>query len=414
MSASYIQNLFADRLGGQNYGKSTALYKFEKIKRAKATALQTRPDLSLIDMGVGEPDEMAFPQVIATLQKEAEKPENKGYADKGCLDFQVAVARYMRRLFRVTLDPNTEILHSIGSKSALALLPTCFINPGDTVLVTVPGYPIFGTHVRYYGGNLYPLPLLQQNHFLPDLEKIPSSALKKAKILLLNYPNNPTGAVASFEFFQKAVTFAKTNQLMIVHDAAYSALTFHREFLSVLQVEGAKDIAIELHSLSKGFNMTGWRLGWICGNASLIKAYGEVKDNTDSGQFLAIQKAGCTALENSDIAEQMALKYSRRMDLLIEILCKIGFPAEKPKGGFFLYVTAPKWAQSAEGKRTSFDSAEAFSEWLLRETLISTVPWDEAGAFVRFAVTFNACGEVEERKIVNAVEERLKGYQLGF
>src|ERR1700722_5515653 len=200
MTESYIQNLFAERIGGRQYGKSTAIYKFEKIKRAKRAALIANPGAEIIDMGVGEPDEMAFPEVVAKLHQEASRPENRGYADNGDGILKQAAARYLDRVCGVRdINPETEVLHSIGSKAALSILPAALINPGDYVLMTVPGYPVFGTHARYYGGLVYNLKLTPENHFLPDLNAIPDEALRKAKALVLNYPNNPTGASATPE-----------------------------------------------------------------------------------------------------------------------------------------------------------------------------------------------------------------------
>ncbi|MFU8847134.1 MAG: LL-diaminopimelate aminotransferase [Opitutales bacterium] len=414
MSDPYIQELFAERIGGNQYGKSTAIYKFEKIKRAKKAAKAAKPDVALIDMGVGEPDEMAFPVVVETLQQEAAKPENRGYADNGGDAFKAAAAQYMADVFGVNdIDPESEVIHSIGSKTALNMLPACFINPGDVVLMTVPGYPVLGTHAKYYGGQVYNMPLEADKDFLPDLDAVPADVRAKAKILVLNYPNNPTGASATIEFFEKAVAFAKANELIIVQDAAYASLIFEGTPLSIFQVPGAKDVAIELHSLSKSFNMTGWRIGFVVGNPLIVKAYGDMKDNSDSGQFLAIQKAGAAALANPQITEEIAAKYSRRMDLLVDALNKNGFSAQKPKGSFFLYVAAPKSA-TINGETSSFASGEDFSQWLISNELISTVPWDDCGSFVRFSVTFAAKGVEAEKEIAAEIGERLAKYSFKF
>ena len=414
MSDPYIQELFAERIGGNQYGKSTAIYKFEKIKRAKKAAKEAKPDVDLIDMGVGEPDEMAFPIVIETLQAEAAKEENRGYADNGGDDFKKAAAQYMADVFGVNdIDANTEVVHSIGSKTALSMIPACFINPGDYVLMTVPGYPVLGTHAKYLGGEVYNMKLEEANDFLPDLDAVPADVLAKAKIMVLNYPNNPTGASATLEFFEKAVAFAKANNLIILQDAAYSSLIFEGEPTSIFQVEGAKEVAIELHSLSKSYNMTGWRIGFVVGNPLIVKAYADMKDNSDSGQFLAIQKAGAVALANPQITEEIAGKYSRRMDLLVEALNSAGFSAKKPKGSFFLYVNAPKSA-TIDGVTTEFDSGEAFSQWLITNELISTVPWDDCGSFVRFSVTFAAKGVDAEKAIAAEIGQRLAKYQFAF
>jgi LL-diaminopimelate aminotransferase len=412
---SYIQNLFAERIGGNQFGKDTAIYKFEKIKRAKLAAKQQQPNTPIIDMGVGEPDEMAYPQVVQALQKAAENPDNRGYADNGGAEFKEAAAAWMKEVFGINdIDPATEILHSIGSKAALSILPKCFINPGDVVLMTTPGYPVFGTHAKYLGGEVHNLPLLEENDFLPQLDQIPSDILDRAKVIVVNYPNNPTGASATLEFYEKLVAFAKANDLIVIQDAAYAALIFEGEPISILQVPGAKDVAVELHSHSKGFNMTGWRIGFVVGNPLIVKAYGAVKDNSDSGQFLAIQQAGITALQHPEITEQIAGKYSRRMDLLVGVLNKMGFKAQKPKGSFFLYTKAPATATDENGETTSFTSGEDFSQWLIRNELISTVPWDDAGSFVRFSVTFEAKGEEKEIEIIGEIHRRLGKYSFKF
>ncbi len=420
MSESYIQNLFAGRIGGANYGKSTAIYKFEKIKRAKRTALAAHPGVELLDLGVGEPDEMAFPLSVKTLCAEARKTENRGYADNGSAEFKQAAARWMERVCGVTgIDPDTEVIHSIGSKAALSILPVCFINPGDVALMTVPGYPVFGTHAKYLGGEVFNLPLTAENHFLPDLDSIPADVLRRAKTLVINYPNNPTGASATPEFFAKVVEFAKRNNIIVIHDAAYAALVFKGKGgepvrpLSFLSTPGAKDVGVELHSMSKGFNMTGWRLGFVVGNPLIVKAYGDVKDNSDSGQFLAIQKACAASLDHPEITAKIAGKYSRRMNRLVRVLNRFGFQARKPKGSFFLYTRCPKRAV-AGGSTVEFTKAEDFSQWLITEKLISTVPWDDAGAYVRWSVTFLAKGAADEARVVGEIERRLGDVKLEF
>src|SRR3954471_12941564 len=378
MSESYIQNLFAERIGGKSYGKGTEIYKFEKIKRAKRAALAANPGAELIDMGVGEPDEMAFPDVIDELYKSAKNPANRGYADNGGAVYQQAAARWMKNVCGVDIaDPANQIIHSIGSKAALSILPYCFINPGEVALMTTPGYPVFGTHAKYLGGQVHNIPLLEQNNFLPDLDSIPADVLKRAKTLVINYPNNPTGASATPEFFAKVVAFAKNHNIVVFHDAAYAALVFDGKPMSFLATPGAFDAGVELHSMSKGFNMTGWRLGFVVGNPLIVKAYADVKDNTDSGQFLAIQEACAYALDHPEQTQKIAAKYSRRMDGLVQVLNKHGFKAKKPRGSFFLYLKTPKAATAKDGgKRVAFETGEAFSQWMITDKLISTLPWD--------------------------------------
>ena len=415
MTESYIQNLFAERIGGKTYGKGTEIYKFEKIKRAKRAALAASPGTELIDMGVGEPDEMAFPISLDALAAESRKPENRGYADNGGQPYKDAAARWMKNVCGVDgIDPDTQVVHSIGSKAALSILPNCFINPGDVALMTTPGYPVFGTHARYLGGSVYNIPLLEKNNFLPDLSSIPSDVVRKARTLVINYPNNPTGASATPEFFRQVVDFAKKNDAVVVHDAAYAALVFDGRPTSFLATPGAIDVGVELHSMSKGFNMTGWRLGFVVGNSLIVKAYADVKDNTDSGQFLAIQNACAVSLDHPEITQTIAAKYSRRMDGLVSVLNQSGFNAKKPKGSFFLYVRVPKATTGKDGRRVAFETAEAFSQWMITEKLISTVPWDDAGAYVRFSVTFVAGDERDEQRVLAEIARRLETSRFEF
>lgn len=412
LEIDYMQQLFADRIGGSQFGLKNEIYKFEKIKRAKREALQKNPGKTLIDLGVGEPDAMADERVVRKLAEEAEKVENRFYADNGIQEFKQAAADYMEEVFGVGgLDPEAEINHVIGSKSALAMLPTVFINPGDVTIMPSPNYPILGTHTIYLGGKVVHLPLLEENAFLPRLDSLSDSVLKKSKLLYLNYPNNPTGAVASREFFKEVVQFAKKHELIVIHDAAYAALVFDGEKpLSFLSVPGAKEVGIELHSLSKSFNMTGWRIGFIAGNAKLVSAFAAIKDNCDSGQFIPIQKAAAFALSHPEITIQTAEKYSRRHERLSAILRECGFHANKPKGSFFLYTKVP----SAVENGPKFQSAEEFSSYLIHEHLISTVPWDDAGTYVRFSVTFQADGLEEEQRIFDEIRARLSSSKFIF
>jgi LL-diaminopimelate aminotransferase len=410
-----IQTVFAERIGGRQYGQTTPIYKFEKIKRAKRAALAAHPGAEIIDMGVGEPDEMAFPAVVEELHREATKPENRGYADNGDAILKEAGARYLDRICGVKgIDPETEVIHSIGNKAALSILPAALLNPGEYALMTTPGYPVFGTHTRYLGGLVFNLPLLEANQFLPDLNSVPPDVLSKAKALVLNYPNNPTGASATPGFFARAVEFALSNNLVIIHDAAYAALVFDGKPLSILSIPGAREVSVELHSTSKTFNMTGWRCGFVAGNPSLVRAYGDVKDNTDSGQFLAIQHAAAYCFDHPEMTQQIAAKYSRRMDGLVSVLRAAGFNARKPRGSFFLYVKAPTAAQKTDGSSIKFQTAEDVSQWLITEKLISTVPWDDAGAYLRFSVTFVAKDQADEKRVLEELGRRLSDVRFEF
>lgn len=408
---TYIQSLFAERIGGRMFGKEQKIYKFEKIKRAKRAALAAHPGVELIDFGVGEPDEMAFPGVVQTLQKEAEKPENRGYADNGIQEFKDAAARYLERVYGVSgIDPETEVLHGIGSKPVLAMLPAVFINPGDVTLMTVPNYPIMGTHTRWYGGTVVDMPLYEENGFLPYLDSVAADVRKRAKLLYINYPNNPTGAGATRAFFEKVVNFARTNDIIVVHDAAYAALTYGTQPLSFLSVPGAKDVGVEIHSLSKAFNMTGWRLSFMAGNERVIAGYGNVKDNYDSGQFKAVQKAGVYALDHPEITDAIKEKYERRLRAMSDALKEMGFNATMPAGTFYLYVKMPKGIRGG----TPFVTAEEFSEYLITEKLISTVPWDDTGSYIRFSATFASRGKTDEQRVLDEFKKRMGSLPFEF
>lgn len=410
MTQPYFQNLFAERIGGVRYGETTEIYKFEKIKRAKRNALDAHPNRALIDLGVGENDEMAPLHVREKLWEEANRVENRGYADNGINEFKYAVADFMSRNFGVELDAETEVNHSIGSKPALAMLPGAFINPGDVTFITVPGYPVAGTHTAYYGGERYALPLLPENNFLPDLDSIPADIRARAKLLVLNYPNSPTGAIAPVEFFKQAIEFARENQLVVANDAAHSLLSFAQEPLSFLSVEGAREVGVELHSLSKGFNMIGWRIGWVCGHERIVNAIADIKDNSDSGQFIPIQKAAALALSDDSIHQEVRSKYQRRLRKLVGVLKDVGFDCEMPGGTYFLYARCPK--STSDG--VTFSSAEDAARYLIEEQGVVTVPWDDAGAYLRFSATYIADDETAEDALMAELRERLASVKLQF
>lgn len=404
------QKFYADRIGGQEFGKGTEIYKFEKIKRAKSAARKAKPGVELLDFGVGEPDRIAPEDIRRVMKTAIDDPANRGYADNGIPEFKKAAADYMRTFFGVDdLDPAREIVHSIGSKPALAMLPLCFINPGDVAITTVPGYPVLATHTKYLGGEVFRLPLLEENNFYPDLDSIPADILKRAKLFYVNYPNNPTGAPPSEAFFDDLISFAAKHNILIVQDAAYATLVYGRKALSILGRPGGKDVAVELHSMSKSYNMTGWRLGFVAGNAAFVSAYAEVKDNMDSGQFKAIQIAACAGIANRALSDSIKNHYEKRLVRLVEVLNKNGFNASMPGGTFYLYVKAP----TRSGDQI-FNTAEDASQYLIREHLISTVPWDDAGRFLRFSATFESRGDNDDERVLNELDKRLKKASLAW
>ncbi|NCD32934.1 MAG: LL-diaminopimelate aminotransferase [Spartobacteria bacterium] len=405
-----MQKLFADRIGGEQFGLGTEIYKFEKIKRAKQAARDEHPDVEMLDFGVGEPDGMAPKAIRDALKVEVDKSENRGYADNGIVAFREAAALYMKEFFGVDdLEPATEIVHSIGSKPALAMIPLAFINPGDIQFTTVPGYPVMATHTGYLGGKSIRLPLLKENGFFPDLSTIDPVDADAAKLIYVNYPNNPTGTAATAAFFDELIAFANKHRLLIVQDAAYATLAYGSPAISILSRPGGKYVAVELHSMSKSYNMTGWRLGFVAGNAKAVNAIAAVKDNIDSGQFKAIQKAACAGIADRDLADSIKAHYSQRLTLLVAALKSVGFDVAMPGGTFYLYVKAPVGAGDI-----SFANAEEASQFLIKECCISTVPWDDAGAFLRFSATFESAGDADDIRVIDELKRRLEKVQLRF
>ncbi len=405
----WFQTSFAERIGGANYGKGTEIYKFEKIKRAKRAALAAHPERQLLDFGIGENDDMADPLVRDALKQEVDKLENRGYADNGIAAFKEAAAGFMHKVFGVALDPVTEVNHAIGSKPALAMLPACFINPGDVTLMTVPGYPVAGTHTKYYGGEVHRLPLRADNGFFPDLAGIPADIRKRAKLLVINYPNSPTGAVATRDFYRQVIDFAHTNRVVVVQDAAHILLSYDGPPLSFLQMDGAREVGVEVHSMSKGFNMIGWRMAFVAGHPKIVQAFADVKDNCDSGQFMAVQQAARVALEHPELGERIREKYRRRLHKLVAALRKVGFEATMPGGTYFLYVKAPVGCIGQ-----AFANAEEASQFLITDQSVCCVPWDEAGPFLRFSVTYLAKDEAAEDRLMMETFERLGKLGLRF
>ena len=405
----WFQTLFAQRVGGADYGKGTAIYKFEKIKRAKRAALLEHPERRLLDFGIGENDDLAAEGVRARLKLEVDRVENRGYADNGIAAYKEAAAAFMQRQFGVTLDPVTEVCHCIGSKPAYAMLPACFIDPGDVTLMTVPGYPVAATHTRYYGGEVHRLPLLPENGFFPDLGGIPDDVKKRAKLLVLNYPNSPTGAVATRDFYKRVVEFARTNRVVVVQDAAHILLSYDAEPLSFLQIDGAKEVGVEVHSMSKGFNMIGWRMGFVAGHPTIVQAYADVKDNSDSGQFMAVQLAAAHALADPSIPAAIRAKYRRRLQKLVAALNAVGFTAAMPGGTYFLYVKSPTGAGDLH-----FANGEEASQYLIRDQSVCCVPWDDAGNYLRFSVTYTAATEAAEDELMRETVTRLTAMALRF
>jgi LL-diaminopimelate aminotransferase len=289
------------------------------------------------------------------------------------------------------------------------MVPLCFVNPGDVVLQTVPGYPVMATHSKYVGGRVVNVPLKKENGFMPDLAAIPAEMLDQAKLFYINYPNNPTGAAPTPAFYDALIALAKKHKFLIVQDAAYATLVYGDHNPSILARPGGLDVAVELHSMSKSYNMTGWRLGFFAGHPAAVNAMATVKDNIDSGQFKAIQLAACAGIADKALADSIREHYHRRLQKLVKVLQNAGFDAAMPGGTFFLYTQAPK---SGGGKE--FKTAEDASQYLIREQSVSTVPWDDVGNFLRFSSTFESAGPADDDRVLAELAWRLEKAQLKF
>jgi len=325
--------MYSDRI------KSLPPYPFAAIDRAKLAAQKKGVDV--VDLGVGDPDLPTPKIIIDALCEAAKNPDNHQYPTyEGKIEFRTAVAEWYKETFGVDLDPESEVLALIGSKEGIAHAPLAFLNPGNLALIPDPAYPVYKTSVEFAGGVPVILPLKRGRGFLPDLDAISSDVARKSRLIFLNYPNNPTGACADVKFFKKLVDFANDNNLIVLHDNPYSEVYFgENRPPSILEVEGAQDVAVEFHSLSKTCNMTGWRVGFVVGNQDIIKGIGNVKSNIDSGNFGAVQDAGIVALKNSrDIAAEMRKTYKERVELLYAGLKKIGLDVEKPEATFYLWA----------------------------------------------------------------------------
>ncbi len=367
-------------------------YLFQEIDRLKAELIAEGVDV--INLGVGDPDLPTPRHIIEKLKEAAEDPANHQYPSySGMNRFRSSVADWYRSRFQVDLNPEREVLTLIGSKEGIAHFPLAYIDQGDIALVPSPAYPVYHIATMFAGGQTHFMPLLEENDFLPDLNSIPRDVAKKAKVMFINYPNNPTGAVATQEFFQKVIAFAKETNTIIAHDAAYTEMGFHGyRPMSFLEVPGAKDVGIEFHSLSKTYNMTGWRLGFAVGNAEIISGFGQIKSNIDSGAFNAIQEAGIAALEDDQsCVKEMQKIYEERLDVLIPGLNKAGLQARAPKATFYVWCPVPKGSTSKE-----------FTSRLLKEAGIVTTPGsgfgDPGEGYVRMALT------VSKERLQEAVE----------
>lgn len=374
-------------------------YLFKEIDRKKSEVRARGVDI--IDLGIGDPDLPTPPHVIEALKKAAEDPGNHRYPSySGMGDFKEAVAKWYQERFGVELDPDTEVVSLIGSKEGIAHFPLAFVNPGDVALVPAPAYPVYHIATMFAGGESYFMPLLSENRFLPDLNAIPDEITSRARIMFINYPNNPTSAVADLEFFRKVVEFARDNNILVCHDAAYTEMAFdgYRP-PSFLAADGAKEVGIEFHSLSKTYNMTGWRIGFAVGNREAIDGLGAIKSNIDSGVFQAVQMAGIEAIRgDQSCVRDMVQVYSRRRDLMVKGLQDVGFEVESPRATFYLWIKVPEGYTSAE-----------LTERLLEDAGLVVTPGNGFGepgeGYFRIALT-------QKRERLAEAVQRLKAFGL--
>jgi LL-diaminopimelate aminotransferase len=375
-------------------------YLFIEIDHKKKAAIAAGKDV--IDFGVGDPDKPTPKFIIDRMAEAIYDPKNHTYPfDVGVLEYRQAIVEWMSRRFGVTVDAKGEVLTLIGCKEGLGHLPVAVVNPGDVVLVPTPAYPVYHAASLFAGGVPHLMPLTQEHAFLPDLDAIPADVLGKTALMYLNYPNNPTGAVAPLEFYEKCVRLAKKHDFIICSDAPYTELYFddHDRPHSILEVPGAKDVAIEMHSFSKTFNMTGWRLGFAVGHAEVLAALSKVKGNMDSGVFAAVQHAGVAALRGADRPEIAGIRamYKERRDLLVPRLREIGFQVDPPRATFYVWARCPK----------GYDSWRCANK-MLGEAAVVAIPGVGFGkpgdGYVRFSLTKDSGRIVEATRRLAALK----------
>lgn len=370
---------------------NTPPYPFLELGRLKREAIAKGVDL--IDFGIGDPDIPTADVVVRTMQEAVTDPATHQYDETGIgtAEYRQAIAAWFQRRFGVILDPETEILRLIGSKDGIAHAPLAFLNPGDVALVPDPGYPVYKIAVMFAGAESYFMPLTAANGYIPDLDAIPAEVASRAKMMWVCYPNNPTAAVVEIDFLEKLVEFTRRHQILLCQDMAYSEVTFdgYRTH-SLMEIDGAKDVAIEIHSLSKMYNMTGWRLAFAVGNPSVLAILAKFKGYMDSGAFMAIQRAGAAALNSPDeVVQQTMAIYQRRRDLLVAGMNSLGWKVEKPKATFYIWAPVPKGYTSA-----------TFAETLLSQAGILVTPGSAYGTYgegyIRLSLTVQG-GRAEER-----------------
>ncbi|SHJ96180.1 LL-diaminopimelate aminotransferase [Desulforamulus aeronauticus] len=376
--------------------KNLPPYLFARIE--KVIAQKKEEGVDVISLGIGDPDMPTPEHIIKEAQKQVAVPENHQYPSSvGLLSYCQAVVDFYAKRFGVVLDPKTEVVSLIGSKEGIAHISWCYLNPGDIVLVPDPGYPVYSGGAILAGAEPYYMPLTLENGFLPDLAAIPEDIAQRAKMMFINYPNNPTGAVADENFYQAVVEFAKKYEILVCHDNAYSEVAYEGyQPLSFLQIPGAKEVGIEFNSVSKAYNMTGWRIGWAAGNAAVVEALGRFKTNIDSGQFQAVQYAASVGLTGSQatVAANNEI-YRERRDIVVDGLNAMGWHLAKPKATFYIWAPVPKGFTSA-----------SFAEYVIEKAGVVITPGngygDQGEGYFRISIT------MPKERLVEALERMKK------
>jgi LL-diaminopimelate aminotransferase len=373
-------------------------YLFAEIDRLKREVAARGVDL--INLGIGDPDTPTPAHIVARMCEAAKTPANHRYPDyEGLLTFRQAAAAWMAARYGVRVDPATEVVSLIGSKEGIANMAVAFVDPDDVVLVPDPGYPVYHIGTSFNGGVTYRLPLRREHAFLPDLDAIPDDVARRAKLLWLNYPNNPTAAIAPREFFTRAIRFAERHNVIVCHDAAYAEVYFGERPPSLLELPGGREVGIEFHSLSKTFSMTGWRVGFAVGHPELIAGLGKVKTNVDSGVFQGVQEAAIAALTGDyGVVERLRAMYRERRDVLVPGLAQVGLPCEAPAGTFYVWVPVPRG-----------QTAATLATRCLTEAGVVVTPGNGFGDAGEGYIRLTLCSPVE--RLREAVE-RLRGLGL--
>lgn len=391
----YYENLISKRLGGKDFYKNS-YYKFEKYSQLKRECQKQFPNNFLFDFGIGESDLMPPQEVLDELAKQCYVYENRIYADNGITPYLEACLIHLKEVYGLENLSIKNINPCIGAKSALTIIPMAFVDDDDYIISTIPGYDVLGNFAKWLNGKIYYAPLLEKNDYLVDLDKIPLEVLKKTKLFIVNYPNNPTGAVSNKLFFEKLINLALTYNFLIVNDIVYGPLS--KNPLSIFNCQNAYKCCIEVHSFSKAFNMTGMRIGFMLANQTLINILKMVKDNMDSGQYIPIMYAAIKAVEiEKDYLPKLYKRFQKRKELISQVLKKHNLQIKVSEATFYLFLKVPK----------SFASGDEFCRYLLEKFQIFVLPWDEVEPSVRLSMTFKSPNDDDEL-FAKLLDERLK------